>query len=130
MRILIAEDDVANAKFLSKYLSKFGEVVITPDGIAAVDEFVKHLEKGENFELVCLDIMMPKIDGYKVLASIRYAERKHGVSRLLRSKVIMTSALDETSFDSNQASDDYDEYICKPIDIMKLNDILKKLDVI
>ena len=117
MRILIAEDDVANAKFLSKYLSKFGEVVITPDGIAAVDEFVKHLEKGENFELVCLDIMMPKIDGYKVLASIRNAERKHGVSRMLRSKVIMTS-------------DDYDEYICKPIDIMKLNDILKKLDVI
>ena len=100
MRILIAEDDVANAKFLSKYLSKFGEVVITPDGIAAVDEFVKHLEKGENFELVCLDIMMPKIDGYKVLASIRNAERKHGVSRMLRSKVIMTSALDETSFDT------------------------------
>ena len=104
MRILIAEDDVANAKFLSKYLSKFGEVVITPDGIAAVDEFVNHLEKGENFELVCLDIMMPKIDGYK--------------------------ALDETSFDSNQASDDYDDYICKPIDIMKFNEILKKLDVI
>ena len=46
MKILIAEDDVANAKFLSKYLSKFGDVVITPDGIAAVDEFVNALEKG------------------------------------------------------------------------------------
>ena len=122
MKILIAEDDVANAKFLSKYLSKFGDVVITPDGIAAVDEFVNALEKGELFELVCLDIMMPKIDGYKVLASIRSAERKHGVSRMLRSKVIMTSALDEASFDSNLASDDYDDYICKPIDIMKFND--------
>ena len=77
-----------------------------------------------------LDIMMPKIDGYKVLASIRSAERKHGVSRMLRSKVIMTSALDEASFDSNLASDDYDDYICKPIDIMKFNDMLKKLDII
>ena len=57
MKILIAEDDVANAKFLSKYLSKFGDVVITPDGIAAVDEFVNALEKGELFELVCLDII-------------------------------------------------------------------------
>ena len=122
MKILIAEDDVANAKFLSKYLSKFGDVVITPD--------VNALEKGELFELVCLDIMMPKIDGYKVLASIRSAERKHGVSRMLRSKVIMTSALDEASFDSNLASDDYDDYICKPIDIMKFNDMLKKLDII
>ena len=45
MKILVAEDDVANAKFLSKYLSKFGDVVITPDGIAAVDEFVSALEK-------------------------------------------------------------------------------------
>ena len=79
---------------------------------------------------MCLDIMMPKIDGYKVLASIRSAERKHGVSRMLRSKVIMTSALDEASFDSNLASDDYDDYICKPIDIMKFNDMLKKLDII
>ena len=51
MRILIAEDDVANAKFLSKYLSKFGEVVITPDGIAAVDEFVNHLEKAKILNL-------------------------------------------------------------------------------
>ena len=123
MKILVAEDDVANAKFLSKYLSKFGDV-------AAVDEFVSALEKGEMFGLVCLDIMMPKIDGYKVLASIRSAERKHGVSRMLRSKVIMTSALDEASFDSNLASDDYDDYICKPIDIMKFNDMLKKLDII
>ena len=71
MRILIAEDDVANAKFLSKYLSKFGEVVITPDGIAAVDEFVNHLEKGENFELVCLDIMMPKLDGFSACKEIK-----------------------------------------------------------
>ena len=82
------------------------------------------------FDLAILDIMMPKIDGYKVLASIRSAERKHGVSRMLRSKVIMTSALDEASFDSNLASDDYDDYICKPIDIMKFNDMLKKLDII
>lgn len=130
MKILIAEDDVANAKFLSKYLGKFGEVIIATDGIAAVDEYVNVLEKGDRIDLVCLDIMMPKLDGYKVLASIRSAERKHGVSRMLRSKVIMTSALDEASFDSKLASDDYDDYICKPIDIIKFNNILKKLDII
>ena len=130
MKVLVAEDDLASGKFMQKLLSKYGEVVLARDGIAAVDEFVNAVSTNERFDLICMDIMMPKIDGYKVLASIRNAERKHGVSRMLRSKVIMTSALDETSFDSNQASDDYDEYICKPIDIMKLNDILKKLDVI
>ena len=76
MKILIAEDDVANAKFLSKYLSKFGDVVITPDGIAAVDEFVNALERGEMFGLVCLDIMMPKIDGYTATRVIRSTNRQ------------------------------------------------------
>ena len=49
---------------------------------------------------------------------------------MLRSKVIMTSALDEASFDSNLASDDYDDYICKPIDIMKFDSLIRKLEII
>ena len=79
---------------------------------------------------VCFPYNCECLADVKGLASIRSAERKHGVSRMLRSKVIMTSALDEASFDSNLASDDYDDYICKPIDIMKFNDMLKKLDII
>ena len=124
--ILIADDEAEIRDILHLYLEQAGfHVVEAADGF----ETLSLLEK-EAPDLLLLDIMMPKIDGYKVLASIRNAERKHGVSRMLRSKVIMTSALDETSFDSNQASDDYDDYICKPIDIMKFNEILKKLDVI
>ena len=42
----------------------------------------------------------------------------------------MTSALDEASFDSNLASDDYDDYICKPIDIMKFDSLIRKLEII
>lgn len=130
MKVLIAEDDLASGKFLSKLLSKHGEVVIAKDGIGAVDEFVKAVSKGERFDLVCLDIMMPKIDGYKALASIRDAERKLGTSRDSRSKVIMISALDETGFDANYASDDYDDYICKPIDIVKFEALIKKMGLI
>ena len=129
MRVLVAEDDMASGKFLSKLLTKYGEVVLTKDGIEAVDAFVKDTSAGNKFDLVCLDIMMPKIDGYKALASIRDAERKLGISRLSRCKIIMISALDE-GFDADYASDDYDDYICKPIDIMKFDEIIKKLGVI
>ena len=38
MKVLIAEDDIASGKFLSKLLSRFGEVVLATDGIAAVDD--------------------------------------------------------------------------------------------
>ncbi|MCM1273338.1 MAG: response regulator [Clostridium sp.] len=126
MKVLVAEDDLASGKFMEKLLSKYGEVIVARDGIAAVDEFVKAVNNGEKFDLVCMDIMMPKIDGYKALASIRDAERKLGLARDSRCKVIMISALDE-GFDAGYASDDYEEYICKPIDIIKFDSLVKKL---
>ena len=117
---------IASGKFMQKLLSKYGEVVLARDGIAAVNEFVDAAENGNNFDLVCMDIMMPKIDGYKALASIRDAERKLGFARDSRCKVIMISALDE-GFDASYASDDYEEYMCKPIDIIKFDRLIKKL---
>ena len=126
MKVLVAEDDIASGKFMQKLLSKYGEVVLARDGIAAVNEFVDAAESGNSFDLVCMDIMMPKIDGYKALASIRDAERKLGMARDSRTKVIMISALDE-GFDASYASDDYEEYMCKPIDIIKFDRLIKKL---
>jgi len=126
MKVLVAEDDVASGKFMQKLLIKYGDVVVARDGIAAVDEFVNAVNSNERFDLVCMDIMMPKIDGYKALASIRDAERKLGLARDSRCKVIMISALDE-GFDDNYASDDYEEYMCKPIDIIKFDSVIKKL---
>lgn len=129
MRVLVAEDDLASGKFMEKLVSKYGEVVVARDGIAAVDEFVNAINAKKKFDLVCLDIMMPKIDGYKVLASIRDAERKLGLARDSRCKVIMISALDE-GFDASYASDDYEEYMCKPIDIIKFDELVRKLDLV
>ncbi|MCR5148066.1 MAG: response regulator [Eubacterium sp.] len=126
MKVLIAEDDMASGKFLTKLLSKYGQVDLARDGIEAVDSFVKAASEDSKYDLVCLDIMMPKIDGYKALESIRNAERKLGIPRISRCKVVMISALDE-GFDSSYASDDYDEYICKPIDIVKFDNIIRKM---
>ena len=126
MKVLIAEDDMASGKFLMKLLSKYGHVDLARDGKEAVDNIVKAASSEEKYDLVCLDIMMPKIDGYKALESIRNAERKLGIPRISRCKIIMISALDE-GFDSSYASDDYDEYICKPIDIVKFDNIIKKM---
>lgn len=129
MKILVAEDDMASGKFMLKLLAKYGEVVLARDGIAAVDEFVNAINNNERFDLVCLDVMMPKIDGYKALASIRDAERKLGLARDKRVKVVMVSALDE-GFDANYASDDYEEYMCKPIDIIKFDEMMHELGLV
>ena len=129
MKILIAEDDSANVKFLSKLLSPHGEVVVADNGMKAVDEFVAALENEDPFDLVCLDIMMPKLDGYKVLEAIRDAEAKQGLDIYSRSKVIMTSALDEGTEIENICQE-YDAYICKPIDIHDFERIIKNMGLI
>ena len=81
MKILIAEDDMASRKFISKFLSKFGEVEAAENGMEVVDLFAKRMKEGIRYDFICLDIMMPKVDGYKALTVIRDIERKNGISK-------------------------------------------------
>ena len=127
MRILIADDDFVNRKFLEKILSLYGEVIAVDNGMEAVDEVTRALDERQLFDLICLDIMMTKLDGYKTLEAIREAEKEYGVHGQERSKTIMISALDEVALDNIQVCDDYDAYICKPIVIEKFDKLLTKL---
>ena len=68
MRILLAEDDFVTRKFMTNFLSKYGECDVTVDGMEAVDAFMMAMEDGEPYDLVCLDIMMPVMDVDQALA--------------------------------------------------------------
>ena len=126
MRVLVADDDFVNRKFLEKIFCRYGEVVAVDNGMSAVDEAVRGMEQREFFDLICLDIMMTKLDGYKTLEAIREAESKYAVFDN-RAKVIMISALDEVVLDSYQVCSDYDAYICKPIVVDKFEKLLDKM---
>ena len=67
MRILIAEDDFASRKFMLNFLSKYGECDVTVEGMEAVDAYLMALDADMPYALVCLDIMMPTMDGYQAL---------------------------------------------------------------
>lgn len=124
MRVLIADDDIVNRKFLEKVFVEYGEVVQVDNGMSAVETAVTAMSEHNSFDLICLDIMMTKLDGYKSLEAIREAEDKLALSKKERAKVIMISALDEVVLDSIQICDDYDAYICKPIFLDKLEELL------
>ena len=79
MKVLVAEDDLASGKFMQKLLSKYGEVVLARDGIAAVDEFVNAVRTNDGCDLICMDIMMPKLDGIAATKAIRDMERPDAV---------------------------------------------------
>ncbi len=127
MRVLIADDDFVNRKFLEKILTEYGDVIGVDNGMSAVEEAVKAIESKQGFDLICLDIMMTRLDGYKTLEAIREAENKLEIAKQERAKVIMISALDEVALDSIQVCDDYDAYICKPIVMDKFEALLSKM---
>ena len=89
MRILIAEDDFASRKAILKFLSVYGDCDVTVDGMEAIDAFMMALEEDDPYDLICLDVMMPIMDGYQALKNIREIEREHNVSQDDQAKVMV-----------------------------------------
>ena len=130
MKILIAEDDLASRRFLSKFLAQYGEVDLVVDGLEALDAYLMAVKEKIPYDLICLDIMMPKVDGVKVLKAIRDFETKQGVVSEQRVKVIMTTALAETDYVKQAFEIGCEAYAAKPIDTNKLLEVIKKLGLI
>ena len=130
MKILLAEDDFVTRKFMVGFLSKYGECDVTVDGMEAVDAFMMALEDGEPYDLVCLDIMMPVMDGYQALMGIRNLEKYSGISEDKRAKVIMTTALNDEKNVKMAFELGCTIYSGKPIDKERFEQAMKKLGLI
>ena len=130
MKILLAEDDFATRKFMAGFLSKYGECDITVDGMEAVDAFLMALEEGAPYDLICLDIMMPVMDGYQALMGIRNLEKQRNVPDDQAVKVIMTTALNEEKNVKMAFELGCTIYSGKPIDQQRFEQAMKKLNLI
>ena len=131
MRILIVEDDFTSRALMQKMLVPYGECDVVVNGEEAVEAFSMALNEGEPYQLVCLDIMMPRMDGQVALRAIRDVEKANGVSPRREAKVIMTSALDSPK----EVMEAYYQggctgYLVKPIEKARLQGLLAELGLI
>ncbi|MBV7273816.1 response regulator [Clostridium thailandense] len=130
MKILIAEDDMISRKFLFTFLSQYGECDVVVDGMEALDAYLIAIKEKEPYDVICLDIMMPKVDGVKVLKAIRDFEKQRGVMNDEKIKIIMITALADTEYVHRAFEIGCEAYAAKPIDTDKLIEVMKKLDII
>ena len=130
MRILIAEDDFASRKVILKFLSEYGECDVTVDGMEAIDAFMMALEDGDPYDLICLDVMMPIMDGYQALKNIRDIEREHNIPEEEMVKIIMTTALNEQKNVKKAFELGCTVYCAKPIDMDKLRNTLEMIGLV
>ncbi|MGE5423104.1 MAG: response regulator [Ignavibacteriales bacterium] len=130
MKVLIAEDDLGSRKFLFKFLSAYGDCDITVDGAETLEAFLMAWEDGAPYDLICLDIMMPKLDGIKVMKAIREFELHKGIQDDKKTRIIMTTALNnqETVLESFEAG--CQAYAAKPIDLEKMIEVMKKMALV
>ena len=130
MKILLAEDDFATRKAMVSFLSKYGECDVTVDGMEAVDAVLMALDEDAPYDLICLDIMMPVMDGYQALIDIRKMEKQHNIPEERAAKVIMTTALNEEQNVKMAFELGCTIYSGKPIDQARFEQALKKLNLI
>ena len=130
MKILIVEDDFASRKLMQKFLEPFGECDIAVDGEEAIDAFEMALEEETPYDVIFLDIMMPRMDGQQALQSIREVEKEAGIKGKKEVKVIMTTVLEDPknvmkAFHKGGAT----SYLVKPINRNMLIQEMKKLNL-
>lgn len=113
-KILIIEDETAIQKILSEPLTFAGyEVTAALDGLEGINAFHK-----QDFDIILLDIMLPKIDGYTVCEMIRQESQI---------PIILLTALDTEDAQIEGFDKLADDYITKPFSI-KL--VLKRVEAL
>ncbi|MBF0456385.1 MAG: response regulator [Nitrospirae bacterium] len=126
MKALVVEDEFKSRTLLQRILSRYGECDVAVNGEEAIGAFVQSWKEGEPYDLICMDIMMPEMDGQQALKDIREMEKKAGVEDKYKVKVIMTTAYDLQEEKDEAFEWGCTEYLVKPIDKNKLLDQLKK----
>ena len=129
MRILIAEDDPASARYMQALMARFGECLVTSDGEQAVAAFEAALDEGRPFQLVCLDIMMPHKTGQEALLDIRALEQRRGIKTAQETKVVMTTALGDVRSVMGAYKEGATAYVTKPIVPERMFETLHNLGI-
>lgn len=130
MKILIVDDDFVSRLLLQELLKNIGPSHIAVNGKEAVEAVRIALEAREPYDLICLDIMMPGMNGQEALKQIRRIEEKAGIRALNTAKIIMTTALADEANVVEAARQHCDYFLVKPIRKVKLMEELHKLKLI
>ena len=119
MRVLLVEDNPVNRTLTRRLLEKLGcEVMTANDGQAASSLWQWH-----QFDVVFMDCVMPRMDGYEATRQLRAWEINHGRSRV-PVVALTASAMEEDEERCRQAG--MDSFVAKPVNLEMLRAVLEQ----
>lgn len=126
MKILVADDVPSNRKALSLMLGRFGACDEVESGEQAIAALEAAWKKGEPYDFLCLDFLMPDMTGAEVLEYVRKREAEAGFTSV---KILCVTSVDERAQLHPFAVDSDAGYIEKPVSKAALEQALEELNI-
>lgn len=127
MKSLIVEDEFSTRLVMQKILAPLGEAHVASDGEEAIEAMRLALEEQEPYDLICLDMLMPGMNGDEVLRNIRAMEEEVGILVGDGAKILMATSVADAKTIMQSFNDACDGYLVKPIDREKLLAMIAQL---
>jgi CheY-like chemotaxis protein len=119
MRILVVDDDTVTSEVFTVMLKRSGfEVAVAKDGLMGVEMW----ETG-NFDLVLMDVQMPRMNGFEATRAIREKEAVRGS----HTPIVAVTAFALHNDKVKCLAAGMDSYLSKPVDFKKCIELIREL---
>lgn len=120
MKTLVVEDDFTCRTLLQTFLSEYGHCHSAVNGSEALEAVQAAIGSGSRYDLICMDVLMPGMDGEAAVRQVRTLEEATGILAMKGAKIVMTSSVSDVKKVLRCFSAGCDAYLVKPIDMHEL----------
>ena len=96
IRVLVIEDDPSIRDMIRRFLASVALCDLAGDGVAGLAALEQAIDRGQPYQLVCLDLVMPVMDGWEALRRLREIEEARGIADPVRARVLVLTARDSS----------------------------------
>jgi two-component system chemotaxis response regulator CheY len=130
-RFLVVDDDEMGRLMLQDFLSEFAPCDCAVNGREGLDFFERALAGGNPYDMLCVDLVMPEMNGLALIRKIRDIEKTHPFFSNSRTRIFVISASDSTWEKADLLLDNLcDDFITKPFNRDSLKADLYKYDLV
>lgn len=130
MKTLVVEDEFTSRILMQSLLARYGPCHIAVDGEEAAEAFRIALAAAAPYDLICMDIRMPKMSGVEAVGQIRRLETEDGVLSSNGVKILMVTSVEDPKEVVGAFHALCDGYLVKPVSKSSLLEEIRKMGLI
>jgi len=128
MKTLIVDDCALSRQLLIICIEDYSDIDFATNGKEAINKVKQAIEQKENYNLICMDLNMPVMDGHETMQAIREMEVVSGLSRAKLFMITASSCPDDMIKAITEG--ECDDYIMKPVMRKAIRKLLQKHELI